>query len=202
MNTIYLDIDGVLADFTQAANRIHGRYDEPDPTQWDWYRVWGLSENQFWDKINRLGDGFYRHNVKPYSYADALVFALVSFKLFETPTTELIVATSNSRNQGYNGKVDFIRSLVPKVHADIVFIDDKSLLAKSSDRTILIDDNSTNCQKFKSAGGSAFLWPQKWNGPLSASKSTIPDLVKTLHTWKNSDENALYLADQYKRDLV
>ena len=44
---IFLDMDGVVADFVGAACKVHGKEVEGVGC-WNFFEKWGISEDEFW----------------------------------------------------------------------------------------------------------------------------------------------------------
>ncbi|MEM7314964.1 MAG: hypothetical protein AAF497_17600, partial [Planctomycetota bacterium] len=59
---IYLDCDGVLADFAGAAGRRHGIPEVPN--KWDWYKDHGLTTTEFFDRLRDVE--FWRDEIQPF----------------------------------------------------------------------------------------------------------------------------------------
>jgi FMN phosphatase YigB (HAD superfamily) len=173
--TVYLDCDGVLADFTRAANTAHGFPHAVPPTKWDWYKDWGLSDDAFWAPINELGDSFYPDHVNVYPWTHCLIGEIVDTE------AQLCVATANADNHGCNGKREWIKRVCPEAE-DIIFIHQKWRLATPN--AMLIDDNPGNVEAFREHGGVGILWPQPWNHQATNAGQTIRTISDTIHAMK------------------
>ena len=81
---IYIDMDGVVADFVAGACRVHGRTisEEADADTRDFYKSWLVTDNEivqhcmtteeFWSPINALGAKFWE-DLPVYPWAVDLV---------------------------------------------------------------------------------------------------------------------------------
>ena len=158
---IFLDIDGVLADFTGATTQLHGRQEILN--SWpsgerDIPKVLGISRSEYWRKIDDAGPGFWEE-LKPYPWFEDLI-ALAR----ETAPFTLLTAPSLSPHS-LAGKVAWIYRHFPKVagkrFGDFLIGRQKHLLAAPG--RVLIDDAEHNVEAFRQAGGAAILFPQIWN---------------------------------------
>ena len=49
---IFLDMDGVLADFCKGAYMVHGKQQlAGQPDNWNFYKEWGMTPDEFWAAI-------------------------------------------------------------------------------------------------------------------------------------------------------
>lgn len=155
---IFIDMDGVLADFISAAFRAHGQ--EFDAAtyprcEWEITRVLGTSDSDFWAVIDALPD-FWR-NLPSYPW-----FRDLLDEAEETGCEVRILTTPSRHGHSYRGKREWLDDHGIGIPA-ILFGNsrDKALLARS-DR-LLIDDSGKNVDMFRKAGGQAILFPQVWN---------------------------------------
>lgn len=168
---IFLDLDDVLADFSGAACRIHGR---PLPTTWGLYTEWGMSREDFWAPINDLGDTFYREHVNPLPWLTDLVDAC------READDELAILTAPGDNwPGLNGKKEWIDFYVGDV--EVILCHHKHLLAAPS--RLLIDDKYENCLHFAMFGGSSILFPRPTNTEHGAPHDSWITAIDRVKTW-------------------
>lgn len=155
----FIDLDGVIVDFASAACRAVGQPHHADTTfkewptgQWSMAEVFGMTETDFWNEIDRHGEDWWA-SLEAYSWAAELVSEI------PVPFT---IATSPSRNPASSsGKVRWMRSYFGKRFNNFLIGSQKYLLAKPD--TLLIDDNDRKVSDFREAGGHAILFPQPWN---------------------------------------
>lgn len=167
---IFLDVDGVLADFAGGACALHGRPNYA-VTSWDWYEAWGYSARDFWQPIERAGLGFYPRYVRPYPWHAELLRLVKSHG-------EFVIATASPLHPGLvASKVEWIREYVG---ADVsVMIGDRKDLLASRDH-ILIDDSDKNVKQFRERGGLAVPFPQPWNANHGITKHRLGYLDEVL----------------------
>lgn len=147
-------MDEVLADFVDAACRVHNR--AVDTVQsWLFYeQQWGITSGEFWGKIHELGDSFYADWVRPKPWAYELWVKL-------THLGDVVVMSSPGIGKpvDYAAKRIWIDKYFPG--AKLIVGSDKHLLAGNG--RMLIDDNETTCDKFEQYGGVSCLVPYPWN---------------------------------------
>lgn len=158
---IFLDMDGVISDFTTASLRLHG---QPDAlSTWpagerDIPKVLKLSRTQYWNVIDAQGSDFWS-SLAPYPWFKELVGLVEEF----APMT--ILTAASLAPSCLEGKVQWMYRHFPKVKGKVfnryAISVHKHLLAQP--QRVLIDDSSANVEAFRSAGGHAILFPQIWN---------------------------------------
>jgi len=181
---IIAGLDGVFADFTGAAASIHGKW-ATKIEKWDFFKDWGLTADQFWDKIHLAGDDFYKEQVLPYPWAKELLLEIQK-------TDEFIIMTSPSNNPyGYSGKKIWIDKYLQPFVLDpirIVVGSDKWLLANPD--AVLIDDYDVNIHKFAKAGGFTITYPQLWNNAQMHASNGMFQVKRELKLWKEKQLSA------------
>lgn len=157
---IFCDVDGVIFDWNAAAIGVLRRAGvvvptDYQPTDWDWWNNFGVSNDRFWELIHEEECTFYDVWIDPYPWADELLYSLhgYGYVSFLTRTSFSPVHTK--------GKLSRLNCMYPKIPVIVMTHDQKHLLAGPG--RILIDDKNENVDSFRAAGGDAFLWPQPWN---------------------------------------
>ena len=152
-HVILLDMDGVIANFVRhslVANDLLLRHD--DCTQYDYWKLAGISGNQFWKRIDSTPR--FWETIPPYPWFLELKKIVSQF--------DFHICTSPSKSPDcFSGKADWIQAYFGREFRNIVLTPQKHLLAKSNH--ILIDDSQQKYEKFVDAGGHAILFPQPWN---------------------------------------
>ncbi len=145
MNTIYLDMDGVVADWEAGAAAVVGYYSEypekPYPPQ-------------DWEKIRNHGRIF--RNLPKMPQADELVTLARRFR--DELGWELLFLTAvphyNDIHWAYYDKVMWATERYPDIPVHFgPYSQDKRNHTKPGD--ILVDDRSDNCSGWREAGGLA-----------------------------------------------
>lgn len=165
---INLDMDGVLANFVDAALKIHGKYDFK-VTNWNFFEEWGITEEEFWAPIHAMGAEFWE-NLEPYAWARELV------ELVKTYDEDFVVLTKPSKHESCQiGKQRWMDRYFPGV--PVVFSQNKSQDRCKGSHCVLIDDSDKNCDEWWRTGGSWVVFPQPWNELGSLCKSHPMDCV-------------------------
>lgn len=154
---IYLDLDGVLADFVGAAMKAHGQYIPRPDVRWDFYNQFDppMSEADFWKPL-----GFDFWNGIQWTNEGKKFLE----RLEKVNKNRIVLMTSPCDTPGgVEGKIAWIRREMPEFATGRRFFigSPKDLAAGPS--KLLIDDNDSNVEKFRAEGGSAVLIPRPWN---------------------------------------
>ena len=163
---ILVDMDGVMSNFFESAMNIwEDKMPKKFPSgEWDFPEVLGVSNNQFWQRIDDTQN--FWENLEPYPWLHELLDYLNSLKL---PWT---VATSPNKDPGCpTGKIKWLRKHISPNFKSYMIGSQKELMANPN--TILLDDTPKKIKAFSTAGGCGVLWPAPWNR-LSHIKNPIP----------------------------
>lgn len=157
--TIFLDIDGVLADFVGGVCQLYGRnrsdvIQAMEPGNWDGLPdALGTTEDEMWRRIDSAGSDFW-------AGLPLLPWARTLAKECEA-IADVYLATTPSRYPGsLSGKLRWIKAFGTHERR-YVMTPHKHLLA--GPKRLLIDDKDRNVKEFWDAGGQAVLFPSKWN---------------------------------------
>lgn len=174
ISTVFLDLDGVVADFIGGVRKMYENGDflprdlhdidapylKPWPEEWpagewDVCEVADISTEMLWERIAE--NKRFWSSLDYYPWAQSLVNVLGAF------AAETVIATSPCRDhQCAAGKIFWLRGLLGDPNAmNFVISPHKHFLAAPG--RVLIDDNDRNCDRFIEHGGEAILFPQPWN---------------------------------------
>lgn len=171
IDVVFLDMDGVIVDFVQAALDVHHRRDltPEDITEYDMAGIMGLTEKEFWALIDAAGPPFWR-DMPVYPWFEPLMAHLkrVAEKI-------IFVTTPGWHHASLLGKKYWLNEHFGHRFRDYILTSHKHYLA-GTPRSVLIDDSPHNVKAFEEAGGAAVLFPRPWNG------TDIPDGTD-LVTW-------------------
>ena len=166
---VFFDMDGVLCDFVgQALHEIYDvgltaytprktidRWQGLHPGEWDICKVTEITQRQLWETIHARAEVFWTQLLPT-----PLFYDLMSFSDFY-PDVVFGVASSPSRHAtSYAGKSQWLIEHGFNL-ANTMLGSQKHLLAAPG--RILVDDNDTNCERWREHGGTAVLVPQIWN---------------------------------------
>ena len=163
---IFLDLDGVLADWTSAAIRVLGHEPEQVYAAWppgvcDVQDALGISGNALWAAVNGAGHKMWS-DLEPFEWCGDL-FALCESK---APTT---ILTASSRDpKSASGKLAWMQSVFGTKFRNYLIGPDKPACAYPG--AVLIDDRDDGCKAFIAAGGAAIVFPQIWNSNREHAK--------------------------------
>lgn len=163
---IYLDIDGVVADFDQAVCRWFGRpvLQHYEDGRHLWRHIGLHSDDDIQQTIWDMPAGFWS-SIPLLPWARQLV--AVCEDVVGKDSVYFATAAIGS-NDCASGKMLWIAQHFPEMARRTILIRDKWMLT-GPDR-ILIDDLENQCDKFVEHGGSSILFPQLWN----RSKNHVP----------------------------
>ena len=150
MPTLYLDLDGVLADFNSAARQTLGATSADQAAAAERGR-W-LEDD--WVKL-RDQPNFYRHLPKT-AFADELVELARRFRdeLGWNLYTLTAIPKGNDMPDAFQDKVEWMQEHFPDIRVRFgPYSRDKQRHAQPGD--ILVDDRKDNCADWDNAGGQA-----------------------------------------------
>jgi 5'(3')-deoxyribonucleotidase len=145
MTTLYLDMDGVVADFDEYAARTLG----VPPSA-------GIYPDEVWYKL-ASNARLYRDLVKT-SYADELVFQCSRLAKLHNYELKFLTAVpkGNDVPWAFYDKVVWCQTYFPGIPVMFgPFSRDKHVHCQAGD--ILIDDRKSNIEEWQAAGGKAIL---------------------------------------------
>jgi 5'(3')-deoxyribonucleotidase len=169
MNTIYLDLDGVIIDFSMSACRYYGSKitdisDYPRKAGWDVVAACNmlceplgflpLTATQFWKRL----DLNFWETLPMYPGAREFVDKLIVMCGVEN----ICIATSATLDpQCAAGKLHWIQENLPEFDRQYFIGPNKGFLGRPG--AVLIDDRQKNCEDFADKGGHTILVPRPWN---------------------------------------
>ncbi len=160
---IFLDMDGVIADFMQAALKEHFG-DRWQQHLRDWpkgkyesYGHMGLTVNQFWEKINAIGPDFWA-DLPTFSWTEDLIDMCREFGMI------CLLSSPSQHPDCVSGKLRWIKRVLGKGFKDYVFVPKRHKRLLAGPDRYLIEDSEQNANEFVEAGGGgAIVIPQPWN---------------------------------------
>ena len=165
---LILDFDGVFADFCGGACVVHS-HPTFRVTDWDFFKHWGISGEEFWEPIRKKGDCFYEHIVQPYPWARELLAVCLEFD----PNLVFASVAGGGHPADYSGKVFFVKKHFGGIPIVVLPPGYKHLLCYLG--SVLIDDSDQEIAAWRKRGGSAITFPQPWN----AAKGLTDDRVRS-----------------------
>jgi 5'(3')-deoxyribonucleotidase len=158
IETVFVDMDGVLADFVGGVLRLH---DIPDTQynpqgSYDIHTYLKMSASQFWGAIDN--DSRFWETLSLTPEATLLIDLLESLTSYKN--IYLLSSPALHPNCFY-GKAVWIKKHFPEYLPKLILTAHKHFLAAPN--RLLIDDSDSNVTKFRQAEGLAILFPRKWN---------------------------------------
>lgn len=179
INKIFVDMDGIVADFVQAALNIHKKKNPWEENhkhkgKYDIDQIWGMTLSEFWGPIN--AEEYFWHNLLKTPEADELMELFEALKLTEKyKSLQIYFASAPTPHAHcYSGKFHWIQTYYPKFYNHLILTKHKHLYAAKD--ALLIDDSDRNVNEFRKAGGKAILFPRHWNS--SHAISITQDVMK------------------------
>jgi len=175
IKTVFLDIDGVLANFRKG---IHDAFNKPYDyltlsKKWKFWDDWpdvtfemvnAACNIKFWAGLEWIHDG------KDILMAIRKIFNSEDIYLLTTPMPNI---------ESSLGKEIWIDAWLPEyVKRTIITRTSKHLLARPD--TLLIDDKNENVDGFRKVGGKAVLINRPWNAGHKRANHTVEDLKNEL----------------------
>ena len=162
MKIIYLDLDGVCANFIKScilANNLDYKntieiWNRDFKGVFSAFEVFGINNKLFWSNIEKVGEPFWSE-MEVYPWFQDLYNSLCSLGnvIFLTkPSTSPLC---------HSGKIKWLQNQFNKNFKDYIITPHKELLA--GENRYLIDDCPKNVKKFNENGGKGVLFPQFWN---------------------------------------
>lgn len=182
---IYLDVDGVLANWVEGVRVAAGI----EPSVWDTVGH-GLLPTQNQSKIDAaMATREFWLGLARYPWADDLYTECkhhgeVMFCTQPFDSAECLA-----------GKYQWLANHFNATMESVIFMRNKWRLANP--RSLLIDDNVENCNRFQWAGGHSIIFPQPWNTAdlILSDPNTRQD---TLHQIYDSIENVRRIVKWYE----
>ena len=159
---VYVDMDGVLADFFDAAARIN------KDRCVSWREMENRDINKALDRI-RETPGFFL-NLEPFAMANTLVGAVTNIAGGYTILSSPLTGYKNCADE----KIAWIEKNLAIQPDDIIITDDKPVYAPGN---VLIDDYGYNCKKWQKAGGFAVKYQADEN-PVAEPITILNSLFK------------------------
>ena len=176
IETVYLDMDGVITDFVGEVNERMGIPRDTIPSKWAWVEDFGFTLDQvndwctidFWANLGWMPDG-----------RDILRLVTSTFK-----PEQIYLLTAPMSNPGsYTGKALWVQKHLPEYSKRLIVTPaPKSLFARPD--TLLIDDKDGNVEGFINAGGNAILVPRSWNELHGWAGDTYQVVKNSLENFK------------------
>lgn len=154
---IFLDMDGVMVDFTSSVLRLVRRPDLLADWRprgcYDLAQVLGVPQEYIGE--NAYANVNFWKNMQPYPWLHKLL------KICQQYGSITIASDPGLYAEAAAGKIEWMSRHLPALSDRLLLTSHKQLLANVN--SILIDDSDKNVVEFRKAGGWGILFPQPWN---------------------------------------
>jgi len=156
MDKCFLDVDGVLADFSLGVSKL---FEMPGfvPSRWNFFDEMNLSEDDFWAKVDAVGDDFWADLEPTPEFPDIISLVEEAFGVERV----CLLTSPNANPRCLAGKLKWIKQHLPQYSRQYLMAPAKPFVGDA--RSLLIDDSDANVEKFLARGGKTILVPRKWN---------------------------------------
>lgn len=172
-NTLcFVDIDGVLADFVDAAFERHNIRTPWAEIRWDFVEQAGLNPKHFWSS---LGFEFWK------SLRRTLECSAIT-RATETKfgKENVFLCSSPCKTPGCAaGKAVWVDLYLPPGYCSRLILTNRKEVFSGPGR-VLIDDRDENIQEWVKAGGTGVLVPRPWNQTRNTSRDVSDIVVKAI----------------------
>jgi len=188
---IFLDQDGVLANFVGGACKAHGLtcYDKPERLgEFSLEKCWGMTAGQFWAPTNNYDFWF---NLEKTAEADEIVMLAIDAVGVEN----VAMLTSPSLDPDcVPAKRAWMEKCYPQLAKTMIFSWGKGIIGGPG--RILIDDRDRNIDDWYLAGGEGILVPRPWNEDYKLANATLEVIEMRLKAILRMEENNVRILGQ------
>ena len=184
IDRLVLDLDGCLADFTEAFTRLvslDGIANANDRhwTCWDYpISVWGMPKKMFRQYMDAFArDGHYR-NLR-------LLEPDASVLLGRLPKSVQVIVLTNRPPSTYADTESWLR-----IHGMDRYVDELIVTSRpkvdvlpSWENTLIWEDNLDNVRSFVDVGAKVIMRPQPWNVSHYTNLGLLGDVVQEVRAW-------------------
>lgn len=183
IHTVYVDMDGVLANFLWGALKAHDRldlYENWPKGQWNISTALGVTEDAFWAKIDERKEQFWASLPKT-AACDVLLTSLYRWASNPDRPANIAIATAPSLSPyAAAGKTMWLQHHYGRGFRDFVITPDKELLGQPG--AVLLDDCEPNISKFSRKKGFGILVPSVTNAHgFDMMPENVPDVIAVLN---------------------
>lgn len=152
--TVFVDLDGVLANFVKGATDAHGLGIPHDRVVWGFDRQSGIDPAAFWARFDRS----FWAGLEPYADGLALLLAVERRVGFD----RVFLLSSPCKTEGcMEGKLDWVKQHLPGYERKFFLGSAKHAFAGPN--KFLLDDYDKNVSEWATHGGVALRVPRPWN---------------------------------------
>lgn len=159
LDWIFVDMDGVVADFTGPVSKLHNKEPYPPknielPAPYFMEETWGMSKEEFLAPTRNVE---FWATLPPFSWT----FDLMRFLETVVDPEKIVFLTSGYGSFARAGKQLWIKEHFPAYKSRFIFTPYKQAISRSN--CLLIDDWDKHIDDWRSNQGIGMLFPQLWN---------------------------------------
>jgi 5'(3')-deoxyribonucleotidase len=161
--TVFVDIDGVLADFATEVARLCGQRDRDPwsndpPRGYDLSAHYGMSTSEMWRRVDRTASFWNFLGVLP--WARQLVKEVIDVVGLDNV---YLLSAPSLHPSSASGKVAWVTGNFRQLQDRLILAPAHAKPLLASPRSMLIDDRQETCREFDVRGGRSWLFPAPWN---------------------------------------
>ena len=175
--TIYVDMDGVVADFVSAVIALLYGEHAVVPILRGWIKgtydmavALGQPEDKIWTAVRNEGMSFWSE-LERYSWATALVNQL------QDKGTVIFLSSPSRDSMSAAGKLQWITEHFRELNRSYVLTPKNYKWRLADEKSILIDDSQDNIDAWMEHGGIGILFPRPWNDAIEPDAAAMADYV-------------------------
>ena len=180
---VYLDCDGVFADFVTGILKAL-EYGEYDIDKWPWGRVFDIFPliGTNWKEASKLCTSDFWANL-PWMPDGKDIYREV-FTRFNVNDT-MVLTKPMDNDESYTGKARWVTEHMPSLRRRLIPTHLPKEELAFDFNCVLIDDSQDNIDRFIAAGGSGILVPRPWNqnDNVFFAGDTVEYIGKKLDKW-------------------
>ena len=167
--TIYCDVDGVVAAWTETVRSMFGfpqlAWDAKVPYDAE-LSMPGVTEQMLWDRVNEAGVPFW-------SALPLYPWSLDLYTKLQEIAPVVFLTSPCRKGHSHHRKYLWLQAFTSDERfRHYIITSEKHLLAR--DNAVLVDDAPVKIKAFTNHGGKGVLFPRPWNdGPVIAEVTTI-----------------------------
>lgn len=167
IDTLFLDMDGVLVDFVQGALDAHAMpHCKLTPGEWAIEKAMGLTLTHFWARLQ--GVNFWRELMPTHDWLPILATCQDYFR----PDRIFLLTSPCLDPYCYTGKYEWVQKWMPHFERRFILSARKDIFARPG--AVLIDDKEETIDKWRDRGGEGFLCPRGWNRQHADTDHAVP----------------------------
>lgn len=183
---IFLDMDGCCTNWLKGACELFDfdinekEFRNQLSTGIDLDKTGRISGKELWDKIDKAGTDFW-------SKLDILPWAKKLIEEMEKLGEVYFLTSPGTCVPAPSGKMEWVNKYFPKMIERLIICKNKEMCANKN--AVLVDDSEKKVEKFREAGGHAFLWPNNLKLEDEGNSDGIIDkLVKEVKGYINGQD--------------